>query len=249
MITSKIPENWQNLQIEVARILMESGFEVEVEKSVASSRGIIEIDVYAKEVVKGRKYSIACECKHWKSKIPQSVIHGFRTVVTEIGANVGYVVSLNGFQSGAYTASDLTNLELVTWEQFQNIFLESWYEGYFSPEVAHKLDALMTYSEPFLPKWFSSMSDSDKDAYISLKNKYDVFGMLMQSFGPWSRLFQKEKIPSLPLINRLTPDPERDTIPSIILQEKYYREFLEEAIRYGEAAIAEFHQFRDKYKT
>ncbi len=92
MITRSIPDSWQALQTEVGRILSECGFAVEVEKKIGSARGAVELDVYAEETIRGRRYTIACECKYWKSRIPQAVIHGFRTVVQEIGANVGYIV-------------------------------------------------------------------------------------------------------------------------------------------------------------
>lgn len=32
----------------------------------------------------------------WRSRVPQNVIHGFRTVLADIGANVGYIVSMAG---------------------------------------------------------------------------------------------------------------------------------------------------------
>ena len=86
MITRNDPESWQALQTEVGRILSECGFAVEVEKRIQSARGAVELDVYAEETVRGRKYAIACECKYWKSRIPQTVVHGFRTVVQEIGS-------------------------------------------------------------------------------------------------------------------------------------------------------------------
>ena len=172
MITRNAPDSWQALQTEVGRILRECGFDVEVEKKIQSARGTVELDVYADETIRGRRYAIACECKYWKSRIPQAVVHGFRTVVQEIGANIGYIISMEGFQSGAMSASDLTNLKLVTWQEFQDIFEESWFEEFFTKEIVKKLDGLMTYSEPFLPAWFEKMSDDDKSKYISLKEKY-----------------------------------------------------------------------------
>ena len=78
MITCSVPETWKALQNEVGKILEECGFSVEVEKKVDTARGKAELDVYAEEIVKGRKYSIVCECKHWKSNIPQTIIHSFR---------------------------------------------------------------------------------------------------------------------------------------------------------------------------
>lgn len=144
MITSKFPQSRQDLQADVARLLAECDFDVEVEKTLAAARGVVEIDVYAEEQFRGRKYTIICECKFWQNRIPQNVIHGFRTVVSDIGANVGYIISLKGFQSGSFTASDLTNIQLVTWEQFQEVFEETWFEEYFSPYIADRLDPLLS---------------------------------------------------------------------------------------------------------
>ena len=120
MITNKLPDTWQDLQKQVALILEESGLTVEIEKVILSVRGKIEIDVVASENIDRRTYSILIECKHWKSRIPQTIIHGFRTVISDIGANIGYIISTNGFQSGSYEAAEYTNVKIVTWEEFQD---------------------------------------------------------------------------------------------------------------------------------
>jgi restriction system protein len=60
------------------------------------------------------------------------VIHSFRTVVSDIGANIGYIIAPSGFQSGSVNASEFTNIKLVTWEEFQNEFEETWLCVYFS---------------------------------------------------------------------------------------------------------------------
>lgn len=249
MISRNVPCSWQALQTEVGRILHECGFDVEVEKKAQAVRGAVELDVYAEETVRGRKYAIVCECKYWKSRIPQNVVHGFRTVVQDIGANIGYIISMEGFQSGALSASDLTNLKLVTWQEFQDIFEESWFEGFFTNQIDERLDGLMTYAEPFAPAWFGKMSDEDKSTFRSLKKKYDLFGMVMQSLGPYSRLFGEEPIPKLPLRARLETDPRSNTIPDHILDETGYRELLESSLAYGETALAEFRVLRDNYNS
>ncbi len=247
MITRKFPQNWQSLQTEVGRILSECGFKVEIEQKVNSARGTVEIDVYAEETIRGRKYVIVCECKHWKARIPQTVVHSFRTVVQEIGANIGYIISTKGFQSGAVVAADLTNLKLITWAEFQNIFQESWFEEYFTKQIDEKLDGLMTYTEPFLPSWFEKMTEEDKARYYALKEKYDLFGVVMQSLGPYSRMFQKGPIPTLPLRSRLKPDPILNNIPDHILDETAYQELLDASVAYGEVALAEFRLLRNRY--
>jgi restriction system protein len=120
-------------------------------------------------------------------------IHAFRSVVNDLGANIGYIISLRGFQSGAFKSSKLTNVELVTWEEFQQRFFESWYEEYFAPEVARQLDEVLTYSEPVIVKWarwLDKMSDDDKREFLALKDQYDIFGYLMMTYTPYVRAFE-----------------------------------------------------------
>ncbi len=246
MITTVIPDNWQQLQMEVGRILEECGFQVEVEKKVQTVRGKVELDIYAEERVDGRIYSIICECKHWKSRVPQTVIHGFRTVVSDIGANVGYIVSLAGFQEGAFDASELTNVELVTWKEFQTAFEKSWFKEYFSPQIAERLDPLLTYAEPILPQWFPDLSKEDQQRYIVLKDRYDQFGWLIMTFTPYARWHSDEDIPTLPIIDRLPANSQLVAkVPAGILAEVGYRQFFDAAVEFGERAIHEFRALRD----
>lgn len=246
MITSKSPEDWKQLQVEVGRLLAECGFTVDIEKKVATVRGDVELDVYAQEEVKGRKYSIVCECKHWKARIPQNVVHGFRTVVADMGANVGYIVSTAGFQEGAFRASERTNIELVTWEELQAKFELSWYEAYFSPQIAEKLDPLLSYAEPFAPAWWGKLSNEQQQAYLELKKKYDEFGWLIMSFTPYHRFGRHQAMTPLPVIDHVPANSAlRDNVPESLLRQTAYRDFLHEAIDFGSKIIDQFGAIRD----
>src|SRR5437879_3193676 len=97
MITAINPVEWRDLQDQVADILHKCRFEDEVEKKIEGVRGVVEIDVYAEEIIQGRKYTVVCECKHWKTDIPQTVVHAFRTVVTDICANAGFLITTSRF--------------------------------------------------------------------------------------------------------------------------------------------------------
>lgn len=190
--------------------------------------------------LKGRKLLIACECKYWQSRVPQNVIHSFRTVLADIGANVGYIVSMVGFQSGAFKASELTNIELLTWKQFQKAFEDTWYDEYLIKQVVTRLDPLFTYTEP-LPSvsWFNKLTEEDKNRYITLYKKYEVFGWLMMHFTP----YVKKRL-TLPISNTKF----KGKIPENIASATGYREFLELANVYGNDAIAQFRELRDKVK-
>jgi hypothetical protein len=126
VITNRLPTDWRDLQNQVGQILEECGFDVEIERKTSMARGQADIDVYARETRNRRTYTVLCECKNWKTAIPQTVVHSFRNVVIETGANIGYVISSKGYQSGAFEAADLTNLKLLTWEQFHEEFQPDW---------------------------------------------------------------------------------------------------------------------------
>lgn len=241
MITIKTPNDWRALQQETARILSECGFSTEVEKTIETARGKVEIDVYAEETIKGRRYSILCECKHWKAKVPQQVIHGFRTVIADSGANLGYIVSSAGFQSGALSAAELTNVRLMTWEEFQAEYEESWLEHYLLPTVADRCDLLLTYTEPLLPQEFELLTELERAHFLALKNRHDLFGHIMMMFTPYARMVVIEEIPKLPLRERLAlTENHIDKIPAAILDATSYREFLEAALKHSYYVIAQF---------
>jgi restriction system protein len=244
MITRHDPTDWKDLQNQVGRILAECGLDTQVEHTVDTVRGSVELDVHATETIKRRTWTIVCECKHWQKAVPQTVVHAFRTVVADIGANVGYIVSRNGFQAGSYHASDLTNIRLVTWSEFLAEFEETWLEKFFAPELVRQLDPLFTYTEPLLPPWYSNLSNADQDKYRALKERYDLFGIVLSSLAPWAQLIPGDEPVTLPLRAHLVPP--HPTIPDDILDEPNWREFLEASVQHGLPAIAAFRVLRDR---
>lgn len=247
MITDCIPKNWKSLQDEVATILKECNFNVETEKVISSIRSNIEIDVFAKEEIEGREYSILCECKYWDTNIPQHVIHSFRTVLNDIGANIGYIISKKSFQKAAYDAVKSTNIKLCSYSDFLSEFETTWLKRYFTEEVTNKLGPLFSYAEPLLPEWFPKMSEDDQNEFIKLKEKYNIFSITLVHYTKVARMLDEE-IPTLPLIERLKPDTNLDKyIPTEILNIATYREFLKLSLEYGQIAISKFRKYRDKY--
>ena len=248
IITTNQPEDWKDLQNKVGVILEQCGFNVDIEKTIKTSRGKVELDVYAEEIVSGRRYTIVCECKHWKSNIPQNVIHGFRAVVNDLGSNIGYIITTSDFQSGSISSSEYTNVELLTWKDFQSSFFESWFDSYFVTEITKRLDRLLEYNEPIPPRWFDEMTKIDKKAYIDLRNKYDVFSIIIMAFSSYTRILDNHKTPTLPLAdNLINVDGILQKIPPQILEEKGYTEFLEKCYIYGDIALSEFDLLRKKY--
>ena len=246
MITSIRPKDWRDLQIQVARLLTECGFDVNIELVLKNARGHIEIDVFAKEIINGRTYSIACECKNWNSNVPQSTIHGFRTAIADIGVNLGIVITTSNYQSGAIEASQFTNIQLHTWETFQLEFEKQWLEMYFHPKITTELDPLFTYTEPLAPAWYPKLTSADKQIFSKLQNQYLGFGLFMLSLARWGGFMEKNGL-TLPLEQALIQKYKLSELPSEILAAQCYRDFLEPCLSYGGQAITQFREIRDKY--
>ena len=119
------PANWQELQQFVGSILSECGFVTEIEKSIETVRGKISVDIYG-ERKESFESKIICECKNWETPIPQTVIHAFRTVINDSGADHGYIISKVGFQKGAYAAIEKSNVSIISWEEFHEKFKKEW---------------------------------------------------------------------------------------------------------------------------
>lgn len=92
-------------------------------------RGRVEFDVIVDDITTTPHSLYVCECKHWSRRIPQNIVHGFRTTVIEIGANRGFIITRAGFQPGAREAAKWTNIDLLTWEEFEVLMFDRWVDG------------------------------------------------------------------------------------------------------------------------
>lgn len=142
------PASWQELERAVARILQECGYDVEVGRNVPLARGDVNVDVWADDGASPPNVLIV-ECKQWARPVTKNVVHAFRAVTRDSGANTGLLVSSAGFQDGAVQAAAYSNVRLLTWAQFQHLFAAWWFREHLCPVVAEETDALHEYAEPF----------------------------------------------------------------------------------------------------
>ena len=145
MIFDTEPINWKELQCFVGQMFEECGFETEVSKVVDLVRGKKEIDVYTQDINSEYKPIILVECKFWNTPISQETIHSFRTVVSDFGANMGFIVSKKGFQSGSYEAAKNTNIRLVSLQDLESKYYDKWKQG--------MVKKYMMYADRLFPYW------------------------------------------------------------------------------------------------
>ena len=170
------PTDWKDLQNKVCLLLKQSGFTAETEKKVATPRGEVELDVFAIDPNSIDEISYVIECKNWMNPINQSVIHSFMTVMNETGCNIGYIVSIKGFQSGAVQYVNFTNIKLFTFEELQEHYYRTWIRSYFSPKVEEIIERLVNYTEPCntkRQKVLNEASDECQETFNVLFQRYN----------------------------------------------------------------------------
>ena len=170
-----MPDNWRDLQVQVATILAECGFSTQIEKDIETVRGTVNIDVFAEDSSQRPTAVYLCECKLWGSAIPKNVVHGFRTVVSDFGANWGFIISSNGFQVGAYEAAENSNIRLMNWQEFQDLFADRWVANHMLPQISAVADPLVEYTEPINSRIARKANALDAESLASfkaLRNQY-----------------------------------------------------------------------------
>lgn len=243
---NKINE-WYDLQVAVNDFLTECGFTTEIEKQLKTTRDVTEIDVYAEEFIEGRKYTILCECKYWKSAIPKTIVHAFRTVVADSGSNAGFIITISKFQKGAYEAADLTNIELLDWNEFQEKFKKSWYINYFVPQLS-KITSPEEIEDYRWVDWFDDLTPEDKHIYGDIKNRLSEVDDVTSHF-PYSPFKHTEfEIHELPLRKHGFYENSFYEIPSEILDEDNYSELLVKIENYIKPYINRFILLDKKYR-
>ena len=120
--------DWQDLQAKVAQLFEEMDYEVETPRHVdLAGRGKKEVDVWVRDPLASINQIYLIECKFWNTKVPQDIVHGFKTVMEGAGANTGFIISKVGFQRGAYEAIRFTNIHLLTFEELQHRYGSEWF--------------------------------------------------------------------------------------------------------------------------
>lgn len=240
------PENWKDLQNKVGEILSQFNFKVDIERKVKSIRSEIEIDVYAEENIDNRRYLILCECKMWNSNIPQLYVHGLRTVINDIGANKGYIISTSDFQKGSINSVESTNVELLNWQEFQKVFFKSWYVNYFSKQLALILKSDYDCSAI---QFYDNFTKIERNDYRILIEKYNNLQEINNHFP--SYLFKdlpnefKDFENKLPLMNKLKLEEweiDNFKIPKEIMEENHYSNFLKLIFAFAKPICAELDQ-------
>lgn len=242
------PANWKALQNNVCQILTECGYQANTPKKLNSTRGKVEVDVYAVDNNSYPMITYICECKNWNRRVRQDVVFSFRTIVNDIGADVGIIISLKGFQSGAIKTAKNTNIRLLSWEDFQKTFLIRWYNTYFIPRIYEISRQFIAYTEPInshIKRKADNLENEKFKKFISLRKKYETLSFLI--LGLYTLSYKNATPPVLPLNTKYFKDIASDSpFLNEILNATNFRSILEALKNAVEEATCEFNNIFDE---
>lgn len=111
--------DWKQYQEEVAAFFRSLGFKAEVNHIVEGVRSKHEIDVYVTFDRWGIRHTWIVECKLHARAITKADVETLKSIASEIGASLAFLLSESGFQSGALDAARKTNVVLSSLEELQ----------------------------------------------------------------------------------------------------------------------------------
>ncbi len=162
--------------------------------------------------------------------------------MADVGANTGYIISRAGFQAGAYKAAANTNVRLLSWTEFQELFEDQWYWTHLTRQVHDVLDGLCSYLEPLpaMMHWDSYLNEGETDRLKELYHQHAPLGMLIMALQPYMFRF-KERV-RLPLGDHAK---HYGDLPESVTSRTGYREFFDELVQHALPILREFQSFRE----
>ena len=112
-------KKWYQFQEDICKHFQSIGAEAATNVTVQGVRTKHDIDVLVQTKYLGEDLTWVIEAKHWKCNVPKEKVLALRTIVDDIGADKGFIISLSGFQAGAIEAAQSSNISLKTFEELK----------------------------------------------------------------------------------------------------------------------------------
>jgi restriction system protein len=106
--------DWNDYQEETAEFFRSIGLGARTNVTMKGVRTSHDVDVVVRSNHAGFDFLWLVECKHWKMPVSKLHVLALRGIVSDVGADRGILMAEKGFQSGAYEAAELTNIQLTS---------------------------------------------------------------------------------------------------------------------------------------
>ena len=111
--------SWYEFQEDIKEHFNSLGADAETNVRIQGVRTCHDIDIFVKTRFLGENITWIVEAKYWKSKVTKAQVLTLRSIVDDIGADRGFIISVAGFQSGAFEAANNTNVKLKTFDELK----------------------------------------------------------------------------------------------------------------------------------
>lgn len=110
--TQLVP-TWEDYQQDAARYFSDLGFCAQTDQRIEGSRGHHDVDVAVRGSQAGVEFLWVVECKQWRTRVPKEKVAALVSIVEDVGADRGILLSESGFQSGAHLFATGRNITLA----------------------------------------------------------------------------------------------------------------------------------------
>lgn len=108
------PPGWQLYQARAAAVFERLGCSVAVDAAVEGARSTHKVDVAVRFSGWGLPQLWIVECKYLKRRVTKASVETLKSIVDDVGANKGFILSEVGFQPGAISAANITSISLLS---------------------------------------------------------------------------------------------------------------------------------------
>lgn len=104
---------WREYEERAAAFFRDLGMTADTNVKLRGARGKHKIDVVVTLERFGIEQTWIVECKHWKRRVSKLHVNGLVNIVSDVGADRGFLLCEVGFQKGAVRQARKTNITLT----------------------------------------------------------------------------------------------------------------------------------------
>lgn len=112
--------DWYHFQETICNHFNLIGARAQTNLTVQGTRTSHDIDIFVKTKFLGQDIIWVVEAKKWNHKVNKLHVLALRTIVSDIGADKGFIISEKGFQKGAVEAAKDSNILLTTLSELKS---------------------------------------------------------------------------------------------------------------------------------
>lgn len=110
---------WKDYQEDTAAYYRALGLSAQTDQKIDGARSTHKVDVAVRGYRAGVEFLWIVECKYWNRRVSKSAVATLSSIVQDVGADRGLILSRRGFQPGATALAQKSNITLTSLSELQ----------------------------------------------------------------------------------------------------------------------------------